>query len=495
MKKKLVDQISYSGLKSMASLFLVLILFNSCTKDEVYPALIIPTRTSFSSTSIIIAKDFNEATPVVLTLARPLEKSGTITIQQVAESTTAASTEYTASPNFVDGKLTIDLPQGTTTASFTVKSLHNFDDNKTIVYKIVGATGGAVLNETNLTTTITMRGNKWVDPSFTTSLATLDDFGDVNTGTESASKSYTLSGLNLSGPVTVTASSNFKVSINNTAFSPSVSVDVNNKTATIYVKFAPGSAKNQSLTGTITHSLTGLANAVVNVSGNEIGNLPPETPLLSENFEYGATADFLARVNTDWAAYSAGGSIPVTYVPTGLTFTRYAGSGVGGSVTIEHGDFSREDVARPFTAKTSGTVYSAVMVNISAAGSGDFYYAIRDAAGGFFNRLYAKDDGSGNLVLGFGKNSSAIYATNNYKYNKTYLIVTKYDFATKISSLFVVDGTLPDTEPTTPTAISLATGTSPANLSDIAIRQSDGVLSANLDGIRVATTWKGVLGL
>ena len=497
MKKKPSNEVTHKGLKSIAYLFLGLLLFNSCTKEEELPPLIIPTRASFSSPSFIIAKDFTQATPITLTLARTLEKPGTITIQQVAASTTAASTEYTTSSAFSNGTLTIDLPQGSTTASFTVTSLHNFDDNKTIVFKIISGTGGAVLGDANLTTTVTMRGNKWVDPAISTSLATLDNFGNVNVGTKSASKSYTLSGLNLSAPVAVVASENFKVSLNNTTFNSSVSIDVNNKSATIYVKFAPVTAKNQNLTGTITHSFTGLANLVVTVSGAEVGNIPyvPETPLLAENFEYGTATDFLARLTTNWAAYSAAGAIPVIYVPNGLSFTRYAGSGVGGSATIDHGDFSREDIARPFASQTTGTVYTAVMVNLSKAGVGDFFYAMRDAAGGFFNRLYAKDDGSGNLILGFAKNTAAIYSTVNYKYNTTYLVITKYDFATKISSLFVLDGTFPDAEPPTPTAVSLATGTAPANLADIAIRQSDGDLSGSLDGIRVATTWKGALGL
>ncbi len=478
-------------------LFLGLLLLNSCSKDKELPALIIPTRVSFSSASFIVAKDAASAVPVTLTLARPLERAGTVTIEQVADGGTAADTEFSASPAFSSRKLTIDLPQGTSAASFKVTSLHNFEDNKTISFRISAATGGAVLNETNLITTITMRGNAWIEPAITPSLSTLADFGNVNTGTESASKSYTLAGLNLSAPVTVTAPANFKVSLNNTAFSSSVSVDVNNKSATIYVKFAPASGTNQNLSGTIMHTLTGLANVTVALSGTETGNVPyvPEVPLLTENFDYGASSDFITRLTGNWTAYSAAGTIPVIYIPQGMTFTRYAGSGVGGSVTIEHGDLSREDIARTFTQQTAGTTYTALLINLSKAGDGDFFYSTRDASGSFFNRLYAKDGGSGNLTLGIGKNATVQYSTTNYKYNTTYLVVIKYDFTTKISSMYVFDGTLPDAEPATPAAVSVATGTSPANLVDVVIRQSDGILSANLDGVRIATTWKGVLGL
>lgn len=488
MKKKITNTIR---------LLFCLSLLLSCSKAKVYPELIIPARVSFSSNTFIIEKDRSGALFVTLKLARPLEKAGTITIQLLAEGSTAETTAYQIEPVFTGGKLTLNLDQGASTASFAVTSLHNFDDNKTIAFKILSGTGGAVADDTNLSTTVIMRGNTWVNPAMNTSLTVIPDFGNVNAGTESASKTYTLSGFNLSGPVTITASENFKVSVNNTTFSSSVSLAVSDKTVPVYVKFTPGTAKDQPITGTITHSLTGLENVIVAVSGTEAGNVPyvPEVPLLNENFEYGAASDFLLRISNKWTAYSAEGAIPVTYIPAGLSFPKYAGSGIGGSVTMENGSSAREDITTPFAAKTAGVIYTSLMVNLSKAGDGDFFYAQRDAAGGFFNRLFAKDDGNGNLNLGVGKNSAAVYASNSYKYNTTYLVVIKYDFTAKISSMYVIAANLPDTEPAAPAAVSLATGTSPANLADIAIRQSDGVLSATLDGIRVGTTWKGVLGL
>ena len=481
---------------SVIYLFLCLLFFNSCTKEEQLPELIIPTRVSFVNSTYIIEKDFAGETTITLKLARPLEKAGSITIQQVTETSTAVETEYRLSPIFSSGKLTIDLPQGATTASFTVTSLHNFDDNKTITFKLVSGRGGAVLNDTQLTTTVTMRGNTWINPSITPSITTLADFGSVAVNTESVSKSYSLAGLNLSGKVTLTASANFKVSVDNSTFAPSVTIDVNDKSASVYVKFAPATGKNEAITGTITHSLTGLSNVVVAVSGTESGNLPPEVPLLTENFEYGAATEFLTRlVNPKWAAYSAEGAIPVTYVSAGLSFTGYTGSGVGGAANFEHGDFSREDIFSTFASKNAGALYTSVLVKLVKGGAGDFFFANRDAAGGFSNRLYAKDDGTGKLVFGIGKNATVVYPTNTYKYNTTYLIVTKYDFTAKVSSMFIIDAAIPAAEPGTATAASVATGTSPANLGDVVIRQSDGVMAGTIDGIRIATTWKGVLGL
>lgn len=497
MKKNLSNARSECSIRTgLIYLALCLLFFSSCSKEEEIPEMIIPSRISFASSTYVIEKDFAGATTITLNLARPLEKAGSITIQQVTGTSTALETEYKLSPAFSAGKLTIDLPQGATTASFTVTSLHNFDDNKTVTFKLVSGRGGAVLNDTQLNTTVTMRGNTWINPAIVPSVTTLADFGSVNVNTKSAAKSYSLEGLNLTGDVTITASANFEVSKDNSTFAPSVTLNVNNKTVSVYVKFAPVTGENKAITGTITHSLAGLPNVLVSVSGTESGNLPPEVPLLNENFEYGAATEFLTRlVNPKWEAYSAEGAIPVTYVSAGLSFTGYPGSGVGGAATFEHGDFSREDVFSTFASKNSGVLYTSVLVNLSKAGDGDFFFANRDAGGAFSNRLYAKDDGTGKLMFGIGKNATVVYPANTYKYNTTYLIVTKYDFTAKVSSMFIIDAAIPAVEPGTATAASLATGTSPSNLGDVVIRQSDGIMAGTIDGIRVATTWKGVLGL
>ncbi|WP_345955796.1 hypothetical protein [Mucilaginibacter sp. PAMB04168] len=469
-------------------------IISSCKKKE-QDELKIPSRASFSSTAFTIEKDNADPFPVTVKIARPLDKASSLVIK-VEASGTAANTTYNTSPSAKEGLITLDLPQGATTASFTVQSAHNFDDSKTIVFRIMSATGSAVLNDLNLSTTLTMRGNNWVTPEMTTSVATLGNFGSVKVNTLSDAKSYTLSGKNLSGVVSITAPAGFKISTDNTTYSSFLTADVNNKSVTVYVKFSPAMGQNQSITGAIVHSLAGMNDVSINVSGAEDGNIPyvPEVPLLNENFNYGGASDFIARLTGDWVAYSAPAAIPVIYVPQGLSYTGYGSSNIGGAVTIQHGDFSREDIARTFAPKNSGNLYAALLVNVTEAGAGDFFFALRDAAGGFFNRFYAKDDGTGKLVFGVGKNTTVQYGTGSYKYNNTYLVVIKYDFAAKTTAMYVVDGAVTDVEPASPTILS-ATGTAPTSLNDVVIRQSDGVLSATVDGIRVATTWKGALGL
>jgi hypothetical protein len=496
MTRNLLNALNFRSLikLTITSLFIGM-AFSSCKeKDPI--ALTIPARVSFTSNTFLIDKDFTGTLPVTINLARPLETAGTITIS-IDNTTTAATTEYATSPAATSNAITLNLDKGASSASFTVTSAHNFNDIKTVTFKITATTGGAVLGDSNLSTTVTMRGNNWVTPAITTSVTTLGNFGNVSKGALSTAKSYTLSGVNLSGGVSIAASDNFKLSLDNVNFSSSLSTTLGSTAITIYVKFAPATGVNQAIAGTITNSSSGVNSIAITVAGTETGNIPyvPEVPLLNENFDYGATSNFLTRVSADWVAYSSPGAIPVTYIAQGLSFPRYAGSNIGGSVTLEHGDFSREDIARTYTPQTSGTVYLAVMINVSAAGTGDFFLSLRDNAGGFFNRLYAKDDGNGNLILGVGKNSTAQYPlAGTFKYNTTYLAVVKYDFTAKTSSLYILDSSIPDAEPGTPTAAS-PTGTAPTTLNDVAIRQADGILSANIDGIRIATTWRGVLGI
>jgi len=288
---------------TMLLLFLCSALLGSCEKKQEYPEFVIPTRVSFEKSSYVIGKDETQGLTIGLKLARPLEKDGAITLQLQDDNTTATASEFTVSPGLVDGKLSISLPKGTSTVSFTVKSLHNFDGNKTVAFRLTKGTGGAVLDERNLDATIMLRGNDWEEPTMTTSATAALDFGNVTVNTQSAAQTYTLTGINLSEKVTVKASDNFKVSLDNTTYASSVNVDANDKSVDIYVKFTPISGQNQSLTGKITHSLAGMDDVVVDVVGEETGNVA-DVPLLVEDLDYGASDDFLLRLTPNRAAYS-----------------------------------------------------------------------------------------------------------------------------------------------------------------------------------------------
>lgn len=333
-----------------------------------------------------------------------------------------------------------------------------------------------------------------------TSTNTLEDFGSVDNGAASASKSYTLSGSGLTADVSVTATDNFVISLDDVTFSASLAVpfaSVNEGDITIFTQFKPTTGTNQALAGTITHTSTNAIDVVIAVSGTETGGVDPVDPILVDDFDYGTVAGDLTALS-DWENYS--GSIePIQYAPDGLDFTGYAGTG-GGSIKLVNGSGSREDIKKVITSQTSGTVYMAQLVNIASASSdkADFFTAMREGTS-FFNRLFIQDDGAGNLLLGVARTRSdgglEVFSTTNYSYNTTYLTVIKYDFTTKEASLFVISGAIPATEPT-PDAVA-NTGTEPASLDDVVYRQAadNKTLAATADGLRIANSWKVVLGL
>ncbi|MCF6182400.1 hypothetical protein [Lutibacter sp.] len=213
---------------------------------------------------------------------------------------------------------------------------------------------------------------------------------------------------------------------------------------------------------------------------------------LEENFDYGATAGDLTTISTNWTAHS--GSTKVGYITTSLSMVDYPSSNVGGSITINSS--SSEDVNSAFTTITSGKVYASALVNLSAVGSGNYFFHIMEAANTqpyaqFRARVGAKDNGSGKILFGIGASSSSLtYGTTPFDLNTTYLLVSSYDIATGISNLYVLT-TAKTTEPGTPEASN--TGTSGTSISAVAIRQSSNIPTATLDGIRVANSWSSIM--
>ncbi|MBL7816220.1 MAG: T9SS type A sorting domain-containing protein [Saprospiraceae bacterium] len=221
--------------------------------------------------------------------------------------------------------------------------------------------------------------------------------------------------------------------------------------------------------------------------------------LFSESFSYTA-GDLTANSSGNWTAHSGATGIKIQTSPTTpLTFTGYAGSG-GGSVALANSSTNSEDANRAFTTQSSGAVYASFMVRYtSAPTTGDYNVHFRTSTGITMARLYARDDGSGNLKLGVSKAGISIftYATGNYAYNTTYLVVLKYQFVAgtfnDVFSLFIFSpgNSIPNSEPASPQATDApATDGDAANLGAFALRQSSITpMNSIIGGIRVATTW------
>ena len=140
-------------------------------------------------------------------------------------------------------------------------------------------------------------------PTLTLSETTLT-FGNVVTGTNSVSQSFTISGNLLTGApsnITVTAPASYKVSLDNTTFTSSVLLAYSNETLatnTVYVRFEPSVCA--SIPGEITFSGGGVVTPpVIAVTGTGFLSPPVANPVTVY-----ATTEFTASWNAILGALS-----------------------------------------------------------------------------------------------------------------------------------------------------------------------------------------------
>jgi hypothetical protein len=222
------------------------------------------------------------------------------------------------------------------------------------------------------------------------------------------------------------------------------------------------------------------------------------TSLLTEDFSYTTGT---ALTTNGWTAHDPGGATPnpVLITSPGLTYSGYAGSGIGNAVTLAT---SGEDVSREFPAANSGTVYASALVNVASSqtGGGYFFHLMNAGTTTFRGRLFVrKDVATTNFAFGIARtNGTPVYTATNYVPGTTYLVVVKYTFVAGLSNDVVelfVDPTPGGAEPAATLVATDADSTEPAQLSAVAVRQgtASSAPAVQVDGIRVATTWAEVV--
>lgn len=205
--------------------------------------------------------------------------------------------------------------------------------------------------------------------------------------------------------------------------------------------------------------------------------------LLVENFDYTIgsviTATTTADPITGWLGHSGTGTANID-VTSGLTFAGYAGSGVGGAANL---DATGQDINKPFTSQTSGTLYAAFMIQTQATNSAGYFamFGPTPMSTTFLSRVWVNATGSGVGVS--GSSAPATYTTITA--GTPVLLVLKHDFTTHVSSLYVLSAfsaTEPASANTTFTETVAAIGT-------FGLRQYNAAQRIIVDGLRIATTW------
>ena len=242
-------------------------------------------------------------------------------------------------------------------------------------------------------------------------------------------------------------------------------------------------------TYTISASSTGLTG----ITSGSINILATSLPLVEEfNYTPGTTL-----ADNGWDANSGAGTNSITVSSGALTYNGYASSGSGNKVTLLG---SGEDVNRTFDQVDTNSIYVFFLVNVSSASTtGDYFLALStNPLSSYSARIFAEDDGSGNLLFGIAKASSANYAAGTYTYNTTHLIVVKYTFNSTtnddVTGIYI-DPAMPGDEPASFDAEGTASEGDANGIGSVLLRQggSSSAPSLSLSGIRIGTSWNSPL--
>lgn len=214
--------------------------------------------------------------------------------------------------------------------------------------------------------------------------------------------------------------------------------------------------------------------------------------ILTDDFNY---PDNTLLTANGWTAFSGAATQAVDVgAANGLTYADY--SGLTGFTAAEIGNAVRldnngEDVSRNFTsAKTTGTVYYSFLMKVSAVS--EVYFAGLFTSGTTFgNRLFLKPaTTAGKFLIGISNTSTATYGTTEFDYDKTYLVIVKYDVSTFGStSVWVKSSGVPSTEIDAGTPEVSTSGSGSASVSGFFLRQHNAAQNITLDGLRIYGTW------
>jgi len=224
--------------------------------------------------------------------------------------------------------------------------------------------------------------------------------------------------------------------------------------------------------------------------------------IFSENFNYTAGDSIGAH---GWVSFS--GSVNnILVVSPGLTYTGYPLSGIGNAARLSNNGIDAYKLFLTNDSVTSGSVYTAFMVKIDTAKTGDYFFTMNPPSSNttFDPRVFVKDS-SGTLSFGINKGpnaSAAMYGANGFAYGTTYLVIVKYKFNTgsttddEVTLYVFTSPSLPVTEPTTPyVGPYTSTTTDVSGLAKIVLRQGSvaSAPSLTIDGINVSRSWAGIV--
>lgn len=146
--------------------------------------------------------------------------------------------------------------------------------------------------------------------------------------------------------------------------------------------------------------------------------------VLTESFSYPSGKTL---VGYNWTQMNAGANA-ITLVKGNLEFNGAIGSGIGNKIALAN---NGQDLYRTFPV-TSASLYSALVVNVSAANiTGDYFFALGTNATPFINvgaKLYIRRNGAGfSFGVLRGNTGTPVYESTVRPFNQNIHVVLKYE--------------------------------------------------------------------
>lgn len=241
--------------------------------------------------------------------------------------------------------------------------------------------------------------------------------------------------------------------------------------------------------------------------------------LLNENFEYEegnlyGQGKEIDSTKLGWIRYGSHTQNPIQVVQGALSYAGYQENAIGKAVKITDGSTTDEDLQIAFSNDpiTSGSIYAAMLVNITDAGQGEqpaYFVAFtgktsKGWADGInateYGRIFSiKSEYDGKFKFGISKNNAnPSVITEDLNLGETYLLVLKYEFidggTNDITSLWVNPIDFKN-EPATTLIGTITQGDASTTngLQAFEIHQGQTfnrlTPTATIDAVRVATTW------
>ena len=236
---------------------------------------------------------------------------------------------------------------------------------------------------------------------------------------------------------------------------------------------------------------------------------------LYESFNYtvpgnvGGTADTAdATGNNNWATHSTSNANPISLVSGSLSYPGLATS-VGNRINMPgNSSLVPRDINRATgITGTPSVAYFSFLLNVinktQLSTQNDYFVSFGNTSGAvnttFFGRVSIKSvNTAANFRLGIsnttGGTPTYTDVPTDLVFGQTYLVVVKYDFnstANDIATIWV-NPTLGATEPTGGTSNNSGNAAAATTFASIALRNAGSTPNADIDEIRVGTTWASV---